>query len=207
MNKQILKAISNLEKRVVDLYNKLKVIPKPTYKVYTALLTQSGGDNIQTINWDDDPNTLTIGVTYTITENDNNTDFISVGSPNNNVGTSFVATSTIVNWPVGPSTGNNQVLYNTAAPVVTVLENTIGNVWFTYNDVGSYFINSNDLFTLNKTIGFITFNDCCASGIGDKPFLAINPSTINYIYTSSALNGVSTDNVIQNTSIEIRIYN
>jgi hypothetical protein len=196
MNKQILKAISNLEKRVVDLYNKLKVIPKPTYKVYTALLTQSGEYNIQFLTGS---GSLVIGVTYMI-EDDGGTgwDFTNVGAPNNLLGTYFVATGTTpANW------GNSGMLtYNTGAPVVTVLENTIGNVWFAYNDFGSCIIISNDLFTLNKTIGFITFNDCCASGIGDKPFL-----TINYIYVSSALNGVSTDNVIQNTSIEIRVYN
>jgi hypothetical protein len=187
----------------VHLNNEIKNIPTSKYKVYTALLTQSGGDNIQVINWDDDPNTLTIGVTYTITENDNNTDFISVGSPNNNVGTSFVATSTIVNWPVGPSIGNNQVSYNTGAPVVTVLENTIGNIWFTYTGVGEYSINSNALFTINKTTQFlnsIPVEQGCLS--------ANNYTDENLIYLNSQNGGFDrVDGYFSNTPIEIRVYN
>jgi hypothetical protein len=48
MNNQILFAIKSLEKRVVNLYSKLNVAPgapagdSRPYKVYTALLTQSG---------------------------------------------------------------------------------------------------------------------------------------------------------------------
>ena len=179
----------------VHLNDEIKTITISNYKVYTALLTQSGGDDIQVINWDDDPNTLTIGVTYTITENDNNTDFISVGSPNNNVGTSFVATSTIVNWPVGPSTGNNQVLYNTGAPVVTVLENTIGNIWFTYQDVGNYFVNSDGLFITNKT--YIDFGGFYG---GDNWINIYDNSNVIELFGSN--NGI-----LANIPIEIRVYN
>lgn len=179
------------------------------YKVYTALLTQSGGDNIQYINWDDDPNTLTIGVTYTITQNEDNTDFIPVGAPNNNVGTSFVATGTVVNWPTGPSTGNNQLSFNTGAPVVTVLENTIGNIWFTYNAVGNYVANSDDLFTINKTTTAFLPNQYIESpvdifsytGYVAGPDIVVINSYFNYSPQDSIYGAYAPN------SIEIRVYN
>lgn len=86
--------------------------------MFTALLTQSGGDDPQ----DGNQFTLTIGVTYEILNNSGGADFTIVGSPNNKIGTKFIATGTTPNW------GNDHadLLYNTGAPVVTVLENTIG---------------------------------------------------------------------------------
>jgi len=85
------------------------------YKVYRALLTQSGNDNPDSIISD----LLTIGVTYTINNfNPSYTlgDFTNVGAPNNNIGTSFVATGTTPNnW--GTSI---QLEFNTGAPVATV---------------------------------------------------------------------------------------
>ena len=176
-------------------------IPKPTYKVYTALLTQSGGDNIQSLAGS---GSLVVGVTYMIDDDGGSGwDFTNVGAPNNNIGTFFVATGTTPNsWGF-----NGYLIYNTGAPVATVLENTIGNIWFTYYDVGNYIVNSDGLFTLNKTISFITFNDCCVFGFADKPFLALNPSSINSVFISSSIDGLSTNDVIQNTPIEIRVYN
>ena len=122
------------------------VIP---YKVYTALLTQSGGNNLQQLIG----TSLTIGVTYQIQELDgvSGWDFINVGAPNNDVGTYFVATGTTPN-----SWTSAQLEYNTGAPVVTVLENTIGNVWFTYSGVGDYTIDSPGLFTNSKTFFLLT---------------------------------------------------
>ena len=101
------------------------------YKVYTALLTQSGGNSDQyTSNGN-----LILGVTYTITINDDNlANWTNVGAPNNNIGTSFVATGTTpISWG-----SNSELEYNTGAPVVTVLENTIGNIWFSYEGEGYY---------------------------------------------------------------------
>lgn len=173
-------------------------LPQPAYKVYTALLTQSGADDPLTLS----SGPVTKGVTYRISANSDG-DFSNVGAPNNNENTWFVA----INNEVPNSYGTDcQLFYNNAAPVVTVLENTIGDVWFTYVGVGEYAINSNGLFSINKTIGFVTFNNCCNSGLGDKPFLAINPSSVNSVYISSATDGILTDTVIQNTPIEIRVY-
>jgi hypothetical protein len=120
--------------------------PEPAYKVYTALLTQSGGDDPLSIS----EGTLTIGVTYYINDTVIDMDFTNVGAPNNNVGTYFVATGTNPNWGTNPLEAAI-LFYNTGAPVVTVLENTIGNIWWTYVDIGEYNINSTSLFNQNKT--------------------------------------------------------
>jgi len=190
----------------VHLNNEIKNIPTSKYKVYTALLTQSGGDNIQVINWDDDPNTLTIGVTYTITGNDDNSNFIPNGAPNNDVGTSFVATSSVVEWGTG-NTGVNQVSYNTGAPVVTVLENTIGNIWFTYNAVGVYNINSLGLFTENKT--FNTVSDNLDLRTPNAQRFSFNYTDINtgIITVFDPIAEAGQDGNLINTPIEIRVYN
>jgi hypothetical protein len=178
----------------------------PPYKVFTALLTQSGGDDIQYINWDDNLNTLTIGVTYTITGNDDNSNFIPNGAPNNNVGTSFIATSSIVAWGTG-NTGDNQVSYNTGAPVATVLENTIGNIWFTYDGVGTYFINSNGLFIESKTTLNIETLNTLSNGNIFKVFgdICSYPNIIAILGLNTL--GEPVDGGLYNTPIEIRVYN
>ena len=172
------------------------------YKVYTALLTQSDGDSILEITTGD----LTIGVTYEIYEAAGGAegfDFTNVGAPNNNLGTFFVATGTTPN-----SWGNNNIglRYNEGAPVVTVLENTIGNIWFTYDDIGRYIANSNSLFINSKT--------CTFFGL---PYTNENiESTITQDYTTSTSSiisfwtfhdGVPTNYYLLNTPIEIRLYN
>jgi hypothetical protein len=170
-------------------------IPEAPYKVYTALVTQSGGDNPLSI----DTGSLTIGVTYYINNNSPGMDFTNVGAPNNIAGEStyFVATGTTpASWGSNEDTGNGTLNYNTGAPVVTVLQNTIGNVWFTYFGSGNYLINSNGLFTVNKTF---TQNIVLTSG---PDFLFFYPS-INII----ELLTTAGDNGLFNTPIEIRVYN
>lgn len=170
------------------------------YKVYTALLTQSGEDDPQTLLSQDTPS-LTIGVTYQITDDGGSGwDFTNVGAPNNDLDTYFIATGTTpANWGT-----NGMLTYNTGAPTETVLENTIGNIWFTYYVVGSYYINSNELFT-------------------DKTFIELsNVTNINNNQSGSAFIGIGllenssfltiqsvglTDGDMFNTPIEIRVYN
>jgi hypothetical protein len=168
------------------------------YKVYTALLTQSGGSDIQSVYA---PNTLTIGVTYQIIQDDIGCDFTNVGSPNNSVGTYFVATGITPNsWG---DTSSAALEYNTGAPVATVLENTIGNVWFEYNNVGEYYVKSNVLFTTNKTLAFGSFYNP-----GPQIYFYINNSIINenevFLQTGDP---TSADGYLSNTPIEIRVYN
>ena len=174
------------------------VDPRP-YKVYTALLTQSGGDNLN--NSDNFP--LEIGVTYTIIQFGTYIlgDFTNVGAPNNNIGTSFVATGTTPN-----SWGTNIALeWNAGAPIATVLENTIGNIWFTYNGIGDYGINSNELFIENKTFQFIN-----NSLFIDEGLLSISNAgnTNSLIYLSSNDSTQQRiDGYFDKTPIEIRVYN
>lgn len=167
------------------------------YKVYTALLTQSGGSNAASI----EDAFLTIGITYQITDQGGSGwDFTNVGAPNNNVGTYFVATgATPTSWGNGVS-----LSYNTGAPVATVLENTIGNIWFLYGADGSYSIISDGLFIDNKTTTFgsqynqdtgvfVYFQTTGAATISEIPILTGD--------------GTLTNGYLQNTPIEIRVYN
>jgi hypothetical protein len=178
------------------------------YKVYTALLTQSGGGDSQSIS--NDP--LTIGATYEITQIDDG-DFTNVGAPNNNLGTYFVATGTTPNWG---TFGENVLEYNTGAPVVTVLENTIGNIWFTYSGPGAYEIILSNSIDIDKTflhvgngstVGGTLFYE--ESGFKTISFPSISGfSSTLFLYSSGNGFGVDfIDNRFNKTPIEIRVYN
>jgi hypothetical protein len=120
-----------------------QVASQQSYKVYTALLTQSGGNESVGLTG----GTLIIGVSYRIINPVPGDDFRNVGAPDNNAGTYFCATGEDpINW-----TNGTLIVPMEGAPIVTVFENTIGNIWFTYENAGEYVINSNDLFTENKT--------------------------------------------------------
>jgi hypothetical protein len=185
------------------------VIPTPTYKVYTALLTQNGDGNTSSL----DSGTLDIGRTYWINHNSPGMDFTNVGAPNNDINTYFVATGTTPNsW--GIDEGEENILYTqNGAPVVTVLENTIGNVWFTYNFVGDYSVVSSDLFTKNKVFTYIG----CDPNFdpNDNPVaqaqIKRNDSTSifiqSFIIDTNGV-GVLADGLMAfGTPIEIRVYN
>jgi hypothetical protein len=190
--------INNINKQIKSICCKVNALLDSgagSYKVYTALLTQSGGDTGSERNDGD----LIVGVTYTIQNSGG--DFTNVGAPNNNVGTSFVATGTTPNnW------GGSTLAYVEGAPVVTVLENTIGNIWFTYNDVGVYHINSIGLFNENKT--FVTISPTVQNS-GDSlgqtiQFVGGSESTINTLVIQTE--GALQDGIPNNTPIEIRVY-
>ena len=171
---------------ILDLFG-APVLP---YKVFTGLVSQAGVDNF--IDWF--AGALTKGVTYKIYGNGG--DYANVGAPNNNDGTYFIATSN----EVPTSYNGTYVQYNEGAPVCTILENTLGNVWFTYVDSGNYRINSNNLFIQNKL--FLTS-------------YIINPLD-PYSYSLDSIDGnirlrVGTtgsleNDVLSNTPIEIRVY-
>lgn len=184
---QILNQLSRLAGIIIGL--------KPTYKVFTALLTQNGGDSLGSISSGD----LTIGVTYLIADNSGDADFTNVGAPNNNPGTQFFATGiTPNNW------GTGILEFNGGAPVATVLENTIGNIWFTYNDTGYYSVFSSGLFTTDKTFIVIV------QGTSGRPDILVNYFNDDnqfsiQLYVTRQDNSV--DNALLNASLEIRIYN
>ena len=204
---------SNLLWEILKQLNKLAGLFKPKYKVYTALLTQSGGSGTSSLN--DEP--LTIGVTYLITDlGGSGWDFTNVGAPNNNNGTYFVATGTTPNsWgDLGVSLD-----FIIGAPVVTVLENTIGNIWLTYLDTGRYQINSNALFTSGKTFihgakfgGQCIFNRMIAddaTGFASQVgyFLTVGCTSSIQLKTIADVE-VFGDGVISDPiCLEIRVYN
>ena len=166
----------------------------PTYKVYTALLTQSGNDNPDSIT----SGLLTIGVTYRII--DAGGDFTNVGSPNNDTDTYFVATGTTPsNW------GTASLMFNTGAPVVTVLENTIGNIYWTFNGDGSYFANSDSLFTSLKTTVFI--GPLSNSNTEGYSMLGGNSDNLIQEIRTLAAPATYSNDLLFNTPIEIRVYN
>jgi len=173
-------------------------IPLRPYNVYTATLTQNGGSSPSTAS--DGGNVIEIGQTYEITNNGSGTaDFTNIGAPNNNIGTKFVATGiTPDNWGV-----TGELSYNNGAPVANVLENTIGNIWFEYQDVGTYNIKSNALFTNNKVFIYtegIRLKEEVISSI-----LFFNTSELTLLSTNIAF--AAGNNLLEGTSIEIRVYN
>jgi hypothetical protein len=108
------------------------------YKVFTALLTQSGGSS--TVNATS--GLLIVGVSYNIDTYNAGDDFSNVGGPAAGLpgewdGYSFLATGTT------PNNWNNSSLLisDEGAPVATVLENTIGNIYFEYRVRGNMHVN------------------------------------------------------------------
>ena len=194
---------SNLLWQILKQLNRLTSIMfglKPNYKVYTALLSQNGSGNVFEITGGD----LTVGVAYTIFEASGGAegfDFTNVGAPNNDFGTIFTATGTTpASW------GNNNVglYYDPGAPVVTVLENTIGNIWFTYNSSGEYKCNSANLFTLNKTTIDI---DNVGSNGNSSTLIFTNTDITQDGFTIFTYKGTVADDILVKNRLEIRVYN
>ena len=169
------------------------------YKVYTALLSQGGGDFVEELTAG---NTLSLGVTYYIFINEDNVDLTVFGAPNSNEGTSFVCTQ------VGnlPGSASISLQYNKGAPVVKVLENTIGYIWFGFNADGDYRVFSDNLFPLDKT--FITIGSA-AEGALNGAYVTVVPATDSIMYINSAITNTlaAVNDELFNTSFEIRIYN
>lgn len=172
------------------------------YNVFTALLTQSGGDNPDTTSGAG--GTLDIGYTYLIIANPDNYDLTLYGAPNNLPGTYFICTNYVYALPY---TNSLQIGVNYGAPVATVLENTIGDIWFAYNDMGLYSARSNDLFSLNKTI--CSLSSSLFGGSADFNSNLIFYSSVgsnNEISIISSSGGTYTNDQLSNTPIEIRVY-
>jgi hypothetical protein len=173
--------------------------PVSSYKVFTALLTQNGASNPQDI----DSGNLTVGVTYFINNNVNG-DFTNVGAPNNDNGTYFVATGTTpADWGINLS--GDTLTFDTATPVVKVLENTIGDIWFEYNGVGLYKAKSNGSFISNKTAVFIT-SQGIGAGFGVVSSVFLTGPTEMILTTQTASSG-PVDGNLNNSTFEIRVYN
>jgi hypothetical protein len=169
------------------------------YKVFTALLTQSGGDDPQTQS----SGSVQKGVTYFVDGGTIGlTDFSNVGGEFQTPDTgSYYFIATIDGTPneYGGATAD----YNGGAPVVTVLENTIGNIWFTYDVTGLYSANSDALFTVNKTVSF----NSVSTDPGNPDFITIQNSNVNTVSIKQFDFNGDLVNTITAASIEIRVYN
>lgn len=167
-----------------------------SYLVYTALLSAGPGDDPLNLTSGD----LTVGVTYQIVLS-TDADFTNVGAANNTIGAFFVATGTTpTSWG-----SDGQLGYNNGAPVVNVLENTIGTgIYFEYITTGTFSIQSNGYFTNNKT--WFTkplINILDAEDERDASIYRINDSTCRYIVLDAYGFPINLHN---NLSIEIRVY-
>lgn len=207
---QILKQLNKLTSVLFGL----KEAATPNYKVYTALLTQSGGSS--TVNATS--GLLIVGVSYDIDTYNAGDDFSNVGGPAAGLsgewdGYSFLATGTT------PNNWNNSSLLisDEGAPVATVLENTIGNIWFTYEDVGIYSAFLPNSFDTNKI--FLSFGAEVNKGMSiqersieiDDPYSGTN-NQINFftnflLVNAGNLESQSENNQLLKTPIEIRVYN
>ena len=181
--------------------------PVKPYKVFTALLTQNGTSNIVPLI----SGPLVVGVTYKITTSYTDDDFTNVGGPlitydDEYNDTYFVATGTTPNtWG---SIAPTELEYDEGAPEVIVLENTIGNIWFTYEDIGSYFIYSDGLFS-PQSKSCIVYSGTTSDDGGPTMYFvyaSIADSTFAKIFVSDPTDS-SEDSALGNYLIEIRVYN
>lgn len=196
--------LTNKVKKLCCAIDLLKQSGAGSYRVYTALLTQSG-DSVPSTTVGDE--TLSKGTTYTIVSLETGDNLIPYGAPNNDIGTSFVCNQDVGNWGNPLST----LSFNSGAPVVTVLENTIGNIWFEYGSTGVYYANSDGLFTIGKTWGIADATYEGSTGtpvpvlIDNSGVFGANPLLQVGIRVSGGdFNG---DSLLNNTPIEIRVYN
>ena len=170
------------------------------YKVFTALLTQSGGSS--TVNATS--GLLIVGVSYNIDTYNAGDDFSNVGGPAAGLpgewdGYSFLATGTT------PNNWNNSSLLisDEGAPVATVLENTIGNIYFEYRSAGEYACKSNSLFTENKTT--IDIDAYCQNGNPETSLIYRDLDTSTF--TIGTYKGGLGNDYLYNNRLEIRVYN
>jgi len=183
-------------------------VNNPSYKVYTAILVQLGGDDFdETFS-----GILYAGISYGVsaaggTSTVTDYDFSNIGGPKYPQEFAFVANKTAVptSWGIQSDPGNPQYIinFNRGAPRVNILENTIGNIWFSYTTNGVYHMNSDGLFTADKTIGFAG-GQSSAVRLSTEPVFNINYGTTNVmeIVTPSG-----NDDKLNGAPIEIRVYN
>jgi hypothetical protein len=179
---------------VESLINQIK-----PYKVYTALLYQNGGDAPSPVYWDE---TLIKGVTYEIISLAPGDDVTQYGAPNNNIGTMFVCNQNAYLW----GNAGSELKNNTGAPVVTVLENTIGNVYWTVVTDGIYVGIVDENTIEQKQVVFTPTQ--ARSTSSSSTFLKVDNNSIDGEVTITSTNGtINTHSLISDFPIEIRVYN
>lgn len=173
-------------------------------KKYVALLDQSGGDNPQTAS----NGSLVVGTSYEIYDYQPGDDFTNVGASSNATGVKFAATGTLPNnW-----TNGSTVLWNTGAPQVKVLENSLGNIWFGRDDVGLYSGILTGAFVDGKTTMVFGNNPNNVSyANGDMSVFGSNFTYPDSFFLSSGRvdgdgNRDAYDSILQSAFLEIRVY-
>ena len=169
-------------------------------KVYKALLSQSGnGTTTQTSG------VLVVGKRYAITTfvaGDNFSNVANVVSGTiNTTGCEFIATGTTPTIYTNGST-----LTDTAAPVATVLVNTLSGtpVW-SYGGAGDYLLTLTGEFTVGKTIVFMSPGNALANMILVGGTIDVN--SINLVSSSEAAGTFSpTDGLLLNSAILIEVF-
>lgn len=173
------------------------------YKVFTALLTQNGTSFLVNAT----SGLLIVGVSYNIDTYEAGDDFSNVGGPGLGQqgewdGYWFIATGiTPTNW-----NNSSSLDYNDGAPVATVLENTIGNIWFEYISVGTYagFV---PIVAEQKQVVFSPTN-AFKTSTGESYVRVLNNSIDGEIYINATDGTSGVDGgVISDFPIEIRVYN
>lgn len=171
------------------------------YSIYTALVTQNGGEDLQPITSGD----LTIGVTYYIT-NPSDGDWTNVGAPNNNEATYFVATGTTPNsWGASGS-----LQFDNGAPVVIVLENTIGSIAWIRDGIGNYFAILSNAFDVEKTFPLLKHSQMTSTAIAyvnNENSIGVRTSLLTAQTEFQNIVATDSDSQLYLAPIEIRVYN
>jgi hypothetical protein len=87
----------------------------------------------------------------------------------------------------------------TNAPVATILENTVGNIVWSYDSTGEYLGTLTGVFISDKT-----YFSAMPSQVTQLKFIRINDNTVNL---GTSTSGVKTNGLLSATPVEIRVYN
>jgi hypothetical protein len=197
-------------------YNKSNEPYIHPYKVYTALLSQSGGEEMSNFSWayggpePELPN-LEEGKVYVISENNSATDFTICGASSSEADTYFIANGIQPEWSKPDIDGIISISWNEIGnPEATVLENTVGDIKFIRGSSGLYAAVTSSYFGPNS---YISIQNTQVEKADEFSLIASELYNNNTILIStklfSLLPEISLENVddkLYNTPIEIRVY-
>lgn len=117
-----------------------------------------------------------------------------------------VVTKEYISGVVKPYKVYTALLTRTGATVdpPIVLENTLGTITFSYDQLGIYYINSSGLFTSNKTTVFVGNN---SFGLFGNTLGASRMDNNRVAIVQTTTSGTNDEDWIEPVSIEIRVYN
>lgn len=195
-------SIKELDDNFIYLDNKSATASTP-YKVFTALTLQSGDSSKLNLSVG---SSFEIGRTYTIASYVAGDNFTNIGATQNATGSVFIATGATPSVWVDNGKNSTSIEYVTGSPVVKILENTLGHVWFEYNTTGQYLLKSNNLFTDSKTT--ITIGSEGYSGDYNRNInISREDSSSSQIYIEAYNDTTLQDGLLYYTTIEVRVYN